>query len=190
MSWEVDTVFLDRDGTINVWAGAHDWVKDWSEFRFLPGAAAAVARLKRAGLRLVLVTNQRAVALGRMTLEDLEDIHQRMAAEIGVELDGVYYCPHDKGTCDCRKPDVGLFLRARQDMPEIDFGRSAMVGDSDFDMEAGRRLGMRLVFIGEDDPGDVDAVVGSLEEAAAVLLRRTERDESAWSLESADSRPS
>ena len=170
--WNVDTVFLDRDGTINVWAGPHDWIKNWGEFRFLPGAAAAVARLKAAGLRLVLVTNQRAVALGRMTVDDLEEIHRRMAEEIGVELDAVYYCPHEKGSCDCRKPDVGLFLRAKRDLPEIEFERSVVIGDSDFDMEAGGRLGMRRIFIGPDAPPDVDIAVPSLEHAAEELLRR------------------
>lgn len=175
MGWDVDTVFLDRDGTVNV-LFPNDYVKRWDEFEFLPGAREAVARLKRAGLRVVLVTNQRGVALGGMTTDDLDEIHRRMAEEIGVELDGVYACTHDLDSCDCRKPEVGLFLQARRDHPEIDFTRSAIVGDSDFDMEAGRRLGLRLVFVGDHPPAGVDLATRSLHEAVDELLRRTQRD--------------
>ena len=173
-AWDVDTVFLDRDGTINV-LFPHDYVKRWDEFEFLPGAATAVARLKDAGFRLVLVTNQRGVALGGMTSDDVAEIHRRMAEEIGVELDGVFVCTHDLDSCDCRKPGVGLFLHAQRDMPEIEFARSVIVGDSAFDMEAGRRLGLRLVLVGDADAGDVDARVDTLEAAAEEILRRTGR---------------
>ena len=174
-TWNVDTVFLDRDGTINV-LFPDDYVKRWDEFRFLTGAPEAVARLKHAGLRVVLVTNQRGVALGRMTADDLDDVHRQMVKKIGVELDGVYACTHDLDSCDCRKPGVGLFLRAQRDLPEIDFARSAVIGDSGFDMEAGRRLGMRLVFVGGEAPGDVDLVAPSLGEAVDEVLRRVGRD--------------
>jgi histidinol-phosphate phosphatase family protein len=89
------TVFLDRDGVINVKSPVGEYVESWAGFSFLPGAVEAVARLRAAGLRVVVVTNQRGVALGRMSAEDVEDIHARMI-EAGVVVDRVYYCPHGK----------------------------------------------------------------------------------------------
>jgi histidinol-phosphate phosphatase family protein len=97
------TVFLDRDGTINVKPPEGDYVKPWDEFEFLRGAATAVRELFDAGLRVVIVTNQRGIARGLMKEEDLADIHARMVAAIGRDVP-ICHCPHDEGECDCRKP--------------------------------------------------------------------------------------
>jgi D-glycero-D-manno-heptose 1,7-bisphosphate phosphatase len=146
----VQTVFLDRDGVINRKLPEGDYVTRWEEFEFLPDAASGLRLLKEAGLRLIVITNQRGIALGRLTEADLEEIHQRMRAELvqcGVRLDAIYHCPHDRGQCDCRKPAVGLFLKARHDFPDIDFAQSVMVGDSVTDLEAGNRLGCRCFLV-------------------------------------------
>ena len=159
------TVFLDRDGTINVKPPEGDYVKSWDEFEFLPGAVAAVRALVDAGLLVVIVTNQRGIALGRMSEEDLAEIHRRMVAEIGRDDVAIYHCPHDKDECDCRKPRTGMFRDARRDHPEIDFGRSVMIGDSESDLEAGRAIGARVVRIGV-----VPDAVPSLADAARLVL--------------------
>jgi D-glycero-D-manno-heptose 1,7-bisphosphate phosphatase len=78
------TVFLDRDGVINRKPPEGDYVERWEQFEFLPGAIEALALLAAAGIRAVVVTNQRGVALGRMTLGDLDDIHRRMQAELEI----------------------------------------------------------------------------------------------------------
>ena len=170
--WDVDTVFLDRDGTINVKPDEGDYVKHWREFRFLPGVPEAIRRLKQAGMTLVVVSNQRGVALGRMTAGDVSDVNRRMQEALGGALDGVYVCPHERDSCDCRKPEVGLFLQARHDLPAIDFARSVVIGDSAADMEAGRRLGMRRILVaGEPRPG-ADVIAASLADAVPELLRR------------------
>ncbi len=162
------TVFLDRDGVINVKAPEGEYVESWEQFSWLPGAADAVRDLRAAGLRVVVVTNQRGVARGRMTAESVEDIHERMASAIPV--DRVYYCPHEDGECDCRKPGVGMFERAAREVPGVALGRSAaIVGDSESDMQAGRALGLVLVKVGERE-SDVDHVCASLAEAAEWLL--------------------
>ena len=174
-------VFLDRDGTINRGAPPGDYIKGWSEFEFLPRAPEAIARLNAAGMRVVVVTNQRGIALGRMSADDVEDIHRRMTDELraaGAELAAVYYCPHGVGECGCRKPDVGMFEKARRDLPRIDFGRSVVIGDSSADMEAADRIGARRILIATDEAPaatEVDERVSSLWEAAAILdqpLRR------------------
>jgi D-glycero-D-manno-heptose 1,7-bisphosphate phosphatase len=164
------TVFLDRDGVINVKAPEGEYVESWDEFELLPGVLEAIALLRGAGLRLVVVTNQRGVALGRMTATDVEDIHLRMRA-MGVDVDAVYYCPHDQGECDCRKPGTGMLERAAREVDGVSLSSAAIVGDSESDMEAGRRLGLVLVKVGAAE-SEVDHVCGSLLEAAEWLTSR------------------
>ncbi|MEA2428003.1 MAG: D-glycero-D-manno-heptose 1,7-bisphosphate phosphatase [Thermoleophilaceae bacterium] len=158
---ELTTVFLDRDGTINVKAPEGDYVKSWEEFELLPGAVEAVRALRDAGLRVVIVTNQRGIALGRMTEDDLAEIHSRMLEQLG-PVDAVYHCPHDEGECDCRKPLPGMLVRAAEEVPGVDLARSVTIGDSESDMEAGRAAGTRTLLIGRDAPSLAAAVEGLL----------------------------
>ncbi len=141
------TAFLDRDGTINVKAPEGEYVRSLSEFRYLPGAEDAIRSLAAAGWRVVVVTNQRGIALGRMSAADVEEIHARLLLELPVAA--VYVCPHEKGTCDCRKPGTGLFLQAQRDFPEIEFAQSVVIGDAAGDIAAGEALGCRTILVGE-----------------------------------------
>lgn len=140
------TAFLDRDGTINVKAPEGEYVTSWAEFSFLPGAVEAIGLLRERGWRVVVVTNQRGVALGRMSLADVEDIHDRMRE--AAPLDAVYLCPHECDSCDCRKPNSGMFLQAQAEFPDIRFEECVVIGDAESDMEAGRRLGCRTILVG------------------------------------------
>ncbi len=145
------TVFLDRDGVINHPADEGAYIESWAAFRFLPGAVDALRRLSELGYRLVVVTNQRGVARGRMSQDAVDDIHARMRTELrraGIRLDGVFVCPHEAGTCICRKPDVGLFHRAQAADPAISFERSSVVGDSVSDVDAANRIGARAYLVG------------------------------------------
>jgi len=145
-------VFLDRDGVINRRLPG-SYVRNWSEFELLPGVADALAELTRSGAALFIVTNQRGVARGLVRLDDLEDIHARLTADLaasGAELAGVYVCPHDEGVCDCRKPGVGLFTQAQEEHPWIRFADSHMVGDSISDAQAAGRLGIHIWLVGDD----------------------------------------
>ena len=151
------TAFLDRDGTINVKAAEGEYVRSWDEFAFLPGAEEAIRLLAAAGWRVVVVTNQRGVALGRMTMDDVEDIHRRMRE--AVPVDAVYVCPHERGACDCRKPGIGLFRQAMGEFPEIDPASSVVIGDADSDIQAGEVFGARTVRVGAPPlPSLLDAV--------------------------------
>jgi D-glycero-D-manno-heptose 1,7-bisphosphate phosphatase len=177
------TVFLDRDGVINRKMPEGQYVTGWQHFELLPGVPEAIARLNRAGLRVLVVTNQRGIALGLYTAEDVEHIHARLQEELaahGARIDGFYFCPHDKRACNCRKPLPGLFEQAQVDFPEIAATASLIIGDSLSDIEFGKNLGMRTVFI-EGDPehrkagaeraGELaDFVAGALPEAVALLL--------------------
>ena len=125
-----------------------------ADFHLLPGAAEAVGRLNRAGVRVVVVSNQRGIALGLYSSADVDAIHsalQELLAHHGAHVDGFYFCSHDKGQCNCRKPLPGLFEQAVAEFPEITAATSVMIGDSLSDIDFGRRLGMLTVFI-EGDP--------------------------------------
>jgi D-glycero-D-manno-heptose 1,7-bisphosphate phosphatase len=171
-----ETVFLDRDGTLNVKARDGEYVTTWDEFTFLPGAQEAVRLLSEHGVRLIVVTNQRGIALGRMTEDDLAGIHRGMLDGLtaaGGEIARIYHCPHETNTCDCRKPEIGMFLQAQRDFPDIRFEDSAVIGDSDSDMLAARRVGATPVYLGSrplNGSGEI-ARHDSLLAAARDLLR-------------------
>ena len=163
------------------------YVTKWEEFRLLPGAAEAIGNLNRAGVRVIVVSNQRGVALGLYAAQDVESIHaglQRALGPNGAHVDAFYFCPHDKKACDCRKPLPGMFHQAQRDFPDIDAASSVMIGDSLSDIEFAHRLGMRAVFIdgdptrqkpGAEKAGELaDARYPSLKNAVDILLRRAE----------------
>jgi D-glycero-D-manno-heptose 1,7-bisphosphate phosphatase len=167
----VSTVFLDRDGVINRLRS--DYVTSWETFELLPRAKEALRLLRAAGLRVVVVTNQRAVARGLLSIADLEMMHARMRTEVaaaGGDIEAIYYCPHDVGQCACRKPQVGMFLQAQRDIPTIDFSQSVVVGDSMSDLEAGRRLGCRLILVTDTGCTDCTDDVASKAQAASLQL--------------------
>jgi len=145
------TVFLDRDGVINRKMPEGKYVSHWDHFEILPGVPEAIATLNQRGLRVIVVTNQRGVALGLYTRAHVEMIHaqlQQQLAESGAWIDKFYFCPHDKHECNCRKPRPGLFEQAQADFPEIEPSTSIIFGDSLSDIEFGKNLGLHTVFIG------------------------------------------
>jgi D-glycero-D-manno-heptose 1,7-bisphosphate phosphatase len=157
---------LDRDGTINVKAsGEGEYIETPNQLRLLPGAASAIRKLNSADVRVLVITNQRGIALRRMTHNDLASIHsymnQLLELECGARVDDFFYCPHHIGTCSCRKPETGLFLQAKERWPDIDLQISAMIGDSLNDVEAGEKLGMQSLLLGRDAP-DLAAAVDLL----------------------------
>jgi len=158
-------VFLDRDGVINVKLSDNRYVARVPEFEFLPGVLDALSMLRELGFVLVVVTNQRGIAKGLMTSEDLDRVHGHMAAalgEKGVSLDRIYYCPHEEyENCACRKPKPGMLFDAARDLG-LDLAASYMVGDSRSDMAAGRNAGTRTVLIGKDTDDQADLAFASL----------------------------
>jgi D-glycero-D-manno-heptose 1,7-bisphosphate phosphatase len=144
----VSTIFLDRDGVIN--ENRADYVKSWSEFRFLPGSREAIARLTQAGHRLVVCTNQAGVASGMLSVEAVHEIHRRMVdaiGEMGGKIEKVYFCPHGKEEgCPCRKPRPGMLLRARAELG-LEMQEAVFIGDSMSDIRAGLAAGIHSVLV-------------------------------------------
>jgi heptosyltransferase-2 len=141
------TVFFDRDGTLNEDTG---YIKSPEELELLPGVGAALARLKQAGARLIVLTNQSGVGRGYFSSTDLEAIHSKLQRELakwGVTLDAVYVCPHHPDErCSCRKPARGMIDRAMADFP-INPARSYVVGDSARDIDLAKQVGAHSVLV-------------------------------------------
>lgn len=141
------TVFLDRDGTLNTDTG---YVKSPEELTLLPGVGAALARLKQAGARLVVVTNQSGLGRGYFGGKDLEAIHSKLRlllAEDKVTLDGLYFCPHHPDDrCNCRKPAPGMIDRAVAEL-KVDLGRAYVIGDSALDIELAKQVGAQSLLV-------------------------------------------
>ena len=144
-------VFLDRDGTIN-----HDtgYIDRPERLNLIPGAAKAIGRLNRAGVRVIVVSNQSAIGRGRLTREGLEGVHRKLRVLLeaeGARLDAIYACPHspDGRACRCRKPAPGMILWALQDFAKdrIDLSRSYVVGDKEIDILLARAVGARPILV-------------------------------------------
>jgi D-glycero-D-manno-heptose 1,7-bisphosphate phosphatase len=170
-------VFLDRDGVINravLLNGLPHPPQSVQDLEILPGVAEALALLKAAGFRLVVVTNQPDVARGSQTREAVEAING--ALRRALPLDAVKVCYHDDADrCSCRKPAPGMLIQAAEELG-VDLGRSYMVGDRWKDIEAGRGAGTTTILVENEYPekkaGNAAARVGSLREAAEWILER------------------
>ena len=148
-----DTLFLDRDGVINVKLDER-YVQDPSEFEFISGAEKAISLLSTIFKRIIIVTNQQGIGKGIMTENDLNFLHDYMISELVKSegrIDEVYFCPHlVSEKCGCRKPNPGMIQQAKLDFPEINFENSYLVGDSLSDLEAGERMNLLAIRVDND----------------------------------------
>ncbi|MDD2365460.1 MAG: D-glycero-beta-D-manno-heptose 1,7-bisphosphate 7-phosphatase [Desulfuromonadaceae bacterium] len=169
-------VFLDRDGTINI---EKDYLFQIKDFEFVDGAVEAIRLLNRAGLFVVVVTNQSGVARGYYTEEDVENLHRHIAAELkvsGAHIDAWFYCPHHhsgRGSyalpCKCRKPLPGMLLEAAR-VYDIDLQKSTMIGDKSADIEAGISAGCRSILVRTGYGAEEEKNIGSETVVADDLL--------------------
>ena len=154
MNPERAAVFLDRDGVINEQMG---YVNHVSRFVLLPGVAAAIGKLNRAGVLVLVATSQSGLARGYFPASLLHEVHELMRqqlAGLGAHLDGIYVCPHHpeakealyRQDCDCRKPKPGLVLRAAGELG-LDLLKSYMVGDRWTDIRCGAAAGLKTVLV-------------------------------------------
>jgi D-glycero-D-manno-heptose 1,7-bisphosphate phosphatase len=141
-------VFLDRDGVIN--ENRADYVKDWSEVTFLPGALDALCQLAETEFIVVLITNQSAAGRGIISLEKATDINQRVINAVqarGGRIDRAYLCPHHPDEdCACRKPQPGMLLQAEADL-NLNLCRSFLVGDALTDIQAALAAGVHPILV-------------------------------------------
>lgn len=145
-------VILDRDGVLNRRPPQAQYVRCWDEFHWLPDVKEALSLLKRAGYKLLVVTNQPGIARNMMTEADLESIHSKMRSDLleaGVTIDAIYHCPHgwDEG-CFCRKPQPGMLFQAQREH-HLDLTRTLFIGDDERDMQAGQAAGCPSVLVCE-----------------------------------------
>ncbi len=186
-------IFLDRDGTLNVYKGL---IADMDAFELEEDAAKAVRLINKSGYLAILATNQPVVARGMCEESDVVNIHRKMEVLLGIQgayLDDIIFCPHhpDKGfpeenvrykiSCTCRKPDTGMIVQMAK-KHNIDLSKSYMVGDSTVDIQTGINAGVKTVLVktgqaGTDKKYDVkaDFEVDSLLEAVKIILENEGR---------------
>tara|TARA_Y100001970_G_scaffold293214_1_gene438550 strand:- start:5047 stop:5601 length:555 start_codon:yes stop_codon:yes gene_type:complete len=169
-------VFVDRDGTIIVekgYLGHPDGVE------MIDGAVEALGALQAAGFVIVVVTNQAGIAHGFYSREDYQAVALRLVEELevaGVVLDGMYFCPHQPDSCDCRKPSTGMYLRAQKEL-DIDLAASFYIGDKITDVKPGLALGGQAILVrtgygceSQSDIPDSVRAVEDLSEASQVII--------------------
>jgi len=147
-------LFLDRDGVINV-QRPNDYVKSVSEFIFIDGVLEALKILSSLFEYIIIVSNQRGVGKGVMSLEDLNAVHRYMTARIaesGGRIDRIYVSTSTDDYCPDRKPNTGMAFRAKRDFPDIDFANSFMAGDSIIDVQFANNAGIPAALIGDKYP--------------------------------------
>lgn len=174
-------VFLDRDGTINLYKG---FITRSDELELIPGAAEALKKINNSPYLAIIITNQPVIARGECTEEGLDLIHKKLQTLLGNEgafYDDLFYCPHhpDKGyagevpelkfDCECRKPKPGLLFKAAEKY-NVDLEKSFMIGDSERDVEAGVSAGCKPILIGEGASGSVCPVYSDLLSAVNDIL--------------------
>jgi D-glycero-D-manno-heptose 1,7-bisphosphate phosphatase len=184
-------VFIDKDGTLieNI-----PYNVDPRKVKLYPGVQQALGRLREAGYRIVVISNQPGIAHGFFEESALRGVERKLLSELGSEatIDRFYYCPHHVGgriplytlDCECRKPRPGMILRAAEEMG-IDLRASWMIGDILNDVEAGNRAGCRSILI--NNGNETEWVQGRMRtpfytagqviEAALKILQEGERDE-------------
>jgi len=150
--------FLDRDGVISKEVNL---LVHPDQLELLPGVAEAIKKINISGYLAVIITNQPVIARNLCTLEELQQIHNKLETLLGQEhayIDAIYFCPHhpNKGypeerkeykiECECRKPKPGMLFSAKRDL-NIDISQSFMIGDREVDAEAGRNAGVKQTFI-------------------------------------------
>ncbi len=174
-------IFIDRDGVINV-DPIGDYVKKWEDFKFEEGALAALKKMCDRGFEIILISNQAGIGDGVYPESALWDIHEKMLQvfrEHKIKIFSTQYCLHGKNAgCACRKPQIGLFKEAVKGI-SYDPAKTFFIGDKVSDMEAGKRFGIRTIFVRtghgtHDEPklkGDLrpDFIANNLNDAAELL---------------------
>ncbi len=135
-------IILDRDGVIN--QDSDNFIKSVDEFIPLPGSIEAIAKLKHAGYKVYIATNQSGIARGFYSVETLHAMHKKLATllkKYNAEIDGIEFCPHGPDdNCDCRKPKAGMYLAIAKQTGLPDCSEILVVGDSLRDLQAAQSI--------------------------------------------------
>ena len=180
-------IFLDRDGTINKFKG---FIRNINDIELEDNASIGLKEINKSEFLSIVITNQPVIARGEVKVDELNSFHNKIETLLGKDgayYDDLFYCPHhpDKGfegeikelkfECDCRKPKIGLLLRAK-DKYNIDLTKSYFVGDTTMDIQTGINAGMKTVLVltgnkGQDKKFDVkpDYVINDLSELREII---------------------
>lgn len=143
-------IFQDRDGVINKHI---PYCSRPEDFELLPLVAEGIRLLNEKGFKVVVVTNQSGIGRGYFTEGMLSVIHYKMTQELlqhGAHIDAIYYCPHQpEDNCTCRKPNTDMLFKAAKDL-NIELNESYMIGDSEIDIETGKRVDCQTFLIVAD----------------------------------------
>lgn len=157
-------IILDRDGVIN--HDSDDYIKSPEEWIPIEGSLEAIARLNKAGHKVVIATNQSGVGRGLYSEEMLAKIHaamERALVHVGGHLDGIFYCPHQpEDHCSCRKPKPGMLLEIAERFPD-EFNSAIFVGDSLRDMQAAEAVDLKAVLVKTGNGAKTMSVSGELD---------------------------
>ena len=171
-------VFFDRDGIVNRSPGP-GYVERVEDFHLMPEFIKALRAVRAKGYEAVIVTNQRGVALGRLSEATLEAMHRYLRERLAAGGEGlldILVCTADDNSHPDRKPNPGMLLAAAR-RHGLDLSRSWMVGDNERDVEAGRRAGCRTVLVGEEGkPSAADFRVRDMGELPGFLAARLEQN--------------
>jgi D-glycero-D-manno-heptose 1,7-bisphosphate phosphatase len=150
------TLFLDRDGVINEEPPVEQiYVNKLSQFHLYPDTLKALQLANSLFQHIVIATNQRGVFRGLTPIEELQRIHTYLLVEVqktGGRIDKIYYSADGESDHPNRKPNSGMAFQAQKDFPEIDFSRSIMIGNNPSDMQFGRNVGMKTIFLTTTKP--------------------------------------
>lgn len=148
--------FFDRDGVINRKAAEHYYVTQVADFAFNEGFFEVLGWVFDHGFTPVVITNQRGVARGLMSEARLQEIHAHMNAQLvarGLPALRVFYCPHERETCVCRKPAPGLIKAVQQEFGITDLSDSILISDAEAEIIMGKNCGIGYNFLVESDIG-------------------------------------
>lgn len=174
----LEKVILDRDGTVI--CDKH-YLSDPEQVELLPGAVEGLSAFEKAGLGLVIITNQSGVDRGFFSMNQVNAVNAELGSQLrrhGIELDGVFVCPHSPASgCECRKPKPGLLYDAAAKL-NFEPDRCVVIGDKISDLDLGRAVGALTVLVRtgkggiEEDrlTGQADIVADNLEQVAGTIL--------------------
>ncbi|MGI4740024.1 MAG: D-glycero-alpha-D-manno-heptose-1,7-bisphosphate 7-phosphatase [Janthinobacterium lividum] len=163
-------VFLDRDGVLNEEMGDYVWTPE--RFRIVPGVPASLARLRAAGYRLIVVTNQAGIAKGLYTSADVRACHELLQQACGHALDALYFSANHPSVSESifRKPDSGMLEKAIARF-SLNPARCWLVGDRARDLEAGAKVGVPGILVGHSEVVAYSPRVADLAAATELILR-------------------
>jgi D-glycero-D-manno-heptose 1,7-bisphosphate phosphatase len=140
---------LDRDGVLNVDRGTYTWKSQ--DFSPIPGSLEAVAKLRRLGHKIAIITNQGGIEKGIFTINDVEIIHQHILNLLGdagcPSIDAIYYSVSSRKNDEWAKPNIGMFKRCEKEHPHIKFNKGYYVGDKLSDLKAAHKMGAMPILV-------------------------------------------